>query len=318
MSIGRYAARLEPEERESVVESAFFVALGAQGFGTISGESSPPAFRVPHTCLLCLVQASYQWRVHLMFCFGLLHSFRFEFGSVEAPSHVPPMLRVRAVVGWRRSLTRRRMVEIFATLRFPFPFLLSAAPPAPSLGYVQVFESCVGPARRRIAGCILFAFSRLHVCARAAIFVVLNTSSRLSGGIGKLTTRFCRLRRPVCGRRRSSPQGRLRRGGRQHPSQHRHRRGCSPRAPQGREDFPADVVNGRGLRAAKLKNSQHPTVSPARVERSAGRRGALCVTCLYMHRLLLLSGESGLGIQSLVSVGRAERERGMPNGTQAV
>lgn len=38
VSAGRYAARLDPEEREPVIESAFFVALVAQGFGTISGE----------------------------------------------------------------------------------------------------------------------------------------------------------------------------------------------------------------------------------------------------------------------------------------
>lgn len=53
VSIGRYAARLEAEERESVVESAFFVALGAQGFGTISGEN-PPSLAYAHinTCIL--------------------------------------------------------------------------------------------------------------------------------------------------------------------------------------------------------------------------------------------------------------------------
>lgn len=38
VSAGRYAARLDPEEREPVIESAFFMALVAQGFGTISGE----------------------------------------------------------------------------------------------------------------------------------------------------------------------------------------------------------------------------------------------------------------------------------------
>ncbi|CAM9566170.1 unnamed protein product, partial [Ectocarpus fasciculatus] len=38
ITAGRYAASLEPEEREATLESAFFVALVAQGFGTISGE----------------------------------------------------------------------------------------------------------------------------------------------------------------------------------------------------------------------------------------------------------------------------------------
>lgn len=42
VSAGRYAARLDPEEREPVIESAFFMALVAQGFGTISGEDSVP------------------------------------------------------------------------------------------------------------------------------------------------------------------------------------------------------------------------------------------------------------------------------------
>ncbi|CAM9790338.1 unnamed protein product [Ectocarpus sp. 12 AP-2014] len=36
ITAGRYAASLEPEEREATLESAFFVALVAQGFGTIS------------------------------------------------------------------------------------------------------------------------------------------------------------------------------------------------------------------------------------------------------------------------------------------
>ncbi|CAM9202073.1 unnamed protein product [Ectocarpus sp. 6 AP-2014] len=39
ITAGRYAASLEPEERDATLESAFFVALVAQGFGTISGFS---------------------------------------------------------------------------------------------------------------------------------------------------------------------------------------------------------------------------------------------------------------------------------------
>eukprot|EP00903_Cladosiphon_okamuranus_P009108 g8703.t1 len=39
VSAGRYVASLDPEQREPVMESGFFVALGAQGFGTISGFS---------------------------------------------------------------------------------------------------------------------------------------------------------------------------------------------------------------------------------------------------------------------------------------
>lgn len=38
ITAGRYAASLEPKEREATLESAFFVALVAQGFGTISGK----------------------------------------------------------------------------------------------------------------------------------------------------------------------------------------------------------------------------------------------------------------------------------------
>ncbi|CAM9267873.1 unnamed protein product [Scytosiphon promiscuus] len=37
ISAARYAASLDPEERQETLESAFFVALVAQGFGTISG-----------------------------------------------------------------------------------------------------------------------------------------------------------------------------------------------------------------------------------------------------------------------------------------
>ncbi|CAM9671799.1 unnamed protein product [Ascophyllum nodosum] len=39
VSAGRYAASLEPEERQAVLESAFFPALVGQGIGTISGFS---------------------------------------------------------------------------------------------------------------------------------------------------------------------------------------------------------------------------------------------------------------------------------------
>lgn len=94
-----------------------------------------------------------------------------------------------------------------------------------------------------------------------------DTNGYVRNGTQKKKTSIClrpacgRLRRPLGGCRRPISQGGLRRGGGEHDPQRRHRRGCPPRATQGRESHAIMRKQPRGCIGTIAKEKAWPLSS---------------------------------------------------------